>query len=304
MIELREVCKDHGRHRAVDRVTFLARRGQITALVGPNGAGKFTVMRMLVGLDRPDSGTATIDGLPYALLPDPARHVGALVEHRGWHPRRTVERHLVSVAIGTGTSPRRVPGLLRYAGLEAVADRPAGTLSLGMAQRVGFVAAMLADPLVYVLDEPMNGLDAGSAEWMCTVLRGLAARGRVVLLSSHLMPQLQSLADRVVVMGRGRVIADSDVGSLCRLAVAPACRIRVRADQLDALRRVLLDAGGSVAVDGPSAVVVTGLDADLVAERVAGHGFVVYELARQEASLEQAYARVVGAQAVGAGVGR
>lgn len=293
MIALRGVTVRLGGHPVLDDVTFTARRGEVTGLVGPNGAGKSTALRSVVGLDRPVRGTATVDGLRYTDLPCPARVVGAALEHRGWHPRRTVERHLASVAIGAGAPRRRVAELLAEAGLEHVARRRTGELSLGTASRVGIVAAALADPPVYVLDEPMNGLDPVSARWLRTFLRGHADGGRTVLVSSHLIHELQSIADRIVVLDGGRVLADADTESLCGDGDGAMVRVRVRPDQLDVLRTVLAGAGGGVAPQPGGAVLVTGLDAGAIGALLATHALTVHELTPVRATLEDAYLRLV-----------
>ncbi|WP_170183911.1 ATP-binding cassette domain-containing protein [Pseudonocardia hydrocarbonoxydans] len=280
-----------GGRPVLDAVTFTARRGEITGLVGPNGAGKSTALRTIVGLDRPELGSATVDGLRYIDLPSPARVVGAVLEHRGWHPGRTVERHLASVAIGAGVPRRRVGELLAEAGLEHVARRRTGELSLGTASRVGIVAAALADPTVYILDEPMNGLDPVSVRWLRAFLRGHADAGRTVLVSSHLIHELQSIADRIVVLDDGRLVADADTESL--RGEGTVVRVRVRPDQLDVLRTVLLRAGGSVAPQPGGAVLVTGLCAAAIGELLATHALTAHELTPERATLEDAYLRLV-----------
>lgn len=293
MIEFRGVSLHLDGQAVLHDVTFTARRGEVTGLLGPNGAGKSTALRTLVGLDRPDRGTATLDGLRYVDLPDPLRVVGATLEHRGWHPRRTVERHLVSVAIGAGVPRDRVGELLGRAGLDHLARRRAGELSLGTASRVGIVAAALADPAAYVLDEPMNGLDPVAVRWLRTFLREQADRGRAVLMSSHLIHELQSIADRVVVLDRGRVLADADTATLCGTGAIDTVRVAVRSDQLDALVTALRRAGGTVVRQAGSSVAVTGLAATAVGELLAAHALTVYELTPLAPTLEDAYLRLL-----------
>lgn len=293
MIALRGVTVRLGGHPVLDDVTLTARPGEVTGLVGPNGAGKSTALRSVVGLDRPERGTVTVDGRRYTDLPCPARVVGAALEQRGWHPRRTVERHLASVAIGAAAPRHRVAELLAEAGLEHVARRRTGELSLGTASRVGIVAAALADPEVYVLDEPMNGLDPVSVRWLRGFLRGHADRGRTVLVSSHLIHELQCVADRIVVLDGGRVRADADTATLCADGDDAGVRVRVRPDQLDVLRTVLGRAGGVVTSEPGGAVVVTGLDPGAIGELLVAHALAVHELTPLRVTLEETYLRLV-----------
>jgi ABC-2 type transport system ATP-binding protein len=214
MIEVRELSKRYGAAVAVDRLSFDARPGAVTGFLGPNGAGKSTTMRMLLGLDEPDSGRALIGGRRYRELPWPLREVGALLEARAFHPGRSARDHLAALAAAGGIPRPRVEEVLGLVGLEGVAGRRAGTLSLGMGQRLGIAAALLGDPGVLLLDEPVNGLDPEGIRWMRTLLRSLAAEGRVVLVSSHLIGEMALTAERLVVVARGRLLAQTTVTEL------------------------------------------------------------------------------------------
>ena len=214
MIEVTALTKRYGRTTAVDGLTFTAPPGTVTGFLGPNGAGKSTTMRMIVGLERPTSGTATVDGRPYAELAAPLHDVGVMLDARSAHPGRTAFRHLLGLARTHGIPRSRVDEVIATTGLETVAHRRAGTFSLGMGQRLGIAGALLGDPGTLILDEPVNGLDPDGVLWVRRLVRELAAEGRTVLLSSHLMHELALCADRVVVIGRGRLLADATVAEL------------------------------------------------------------------------------------------
>jgi ABC-2 type transport system ATP-binding protein len=214
MIQVEALTKRYGSVTAVDGLTFTAPPGTVTGFLGPNGAGKSTTMRMVVGLERPTSGTATVDGRRYADLPAPLRTVGVMLDARSVHPGRTAFRHLRALARTHGIGRPRVDEVIEMTGLEKVAGRRAGTFSLGMGQRLGIAGALLGDPGTLILDEPVNGLDPDGVLWVRGLVRGLAAEGRTVLLSSHLMHELALCADRVVVIGRGRLLADAPVQEL------------------------------------------------------------------------------------------
>ncbi|MFJ4230257.1 ATP-binding cassette domain-containing protein [Cellulosimicrobium cellulans] len=214
MIQVQALTKRYGSVTAVDGLTFTARPGTVTGFLGPNGAGKSTTMRVVVGLERPTSGTATVDGRRYADLPAPLRTVGVMLDARSVHPGRTAFRHLRALARTHGIGRGRVDEVIGMTGLESVAGRRAGTFSLGMGQRLGIAGALLGDPGTLILDEPVNGLDPDGVLWVRGLVRGLAAEGRTVLLSSHLMHELALCADRVVVIGRGRLLADAPVQEL------------------------------------------------------------------------------------------
>jgi len=214
MMELHQLTKRFGGRTAVDGLCLTVPSGQVTALLGPNGAGKSTTMRMILGLDRPTAGTALIDGRRYADLRDPMRLVGAHLDARTFHPRRSGRAHLLALARYNGLPRARVAAVIDEVGLGSVAGRRAGTYSLGMAQRLGMAAVMLGDPATVILDEPVNGLDADGVRWVRRLVRRWAADGRTILLSSHLMSEVELVADRVVVIGRGRLLADATLGEL------------------------------------------------------------------------------------------
>jgi ABC-2 type transport system ATP-binding protein len=230
MIRLTDLTKRYGPTTAVDRLTLLLRPGEVTGFLGPNGAGKSSTMRMILGLDAPTGGRALVDGRPYAELPNPLRTVGALLDAGAVHPGRTGRDHLRALARSQRIPPARVDEVLETAGMTSAAGRRAGTYSLGMGQRLGIAAALLGDPEVLMLDEPVNGLDPDGVRWMRTLLRSLAAEGRTVFVSSHLMSEMEQTADRVVVLGRGRVIADRPMAQLLAASSLEDAYLRLTAD--------------------------------------------------------------------------
>ncbi|MGE2832978.1 ABC transporter ATP-binding protein [Mycobacterium sp. SMC-4] len=286
MIELRALTKDYGRTRAVDGLTCTVEPGVVTGFLGPNGAGKTTTMRMILGLDRPTSGSATIDGRPYRALTDPLRTVGALLDARQVHPTRSVRNHLRWIAAANRIPRRRVDEVLDMVGLAAVAGAKAGTLSLGMSQRLGIAAALIGDPPVLLFDEPVNGLDPEGIHWVRTLMRELAGQGRTVFVSSHLLSEMANTADRLVVIGQGRLIASTTVAEF--LDRSGAATVRVRSPQLAELRDALIRAGFTVR-DEPDALTVADSTTDVVGDLAGRHGITVYELCAQQVSLEQAY---------------
>jgi len=287
-IELHGVRKTYGRTVAVDDLSFAVRPGEVTGFVGPNGSGKSTTMRVVLGLDRPDAGTALVGGRPYRTLDRPLLELGALLDAGAVHPGRRARDHLRWIAQSQGLATRRVDEVLEQVGLASVARRRAGDLSLGMSQRLGLAAALLGDPPTLMLDEPVNGLDPEGIGWIRDLLRGFAAEGRAVLLSSHLMSELEGMADHLVVIGRGRLIADTTVDELIAGASQAAVEVRTarKAEAMTALARTR---GVTVAAVDHDLVTVTGLGGEEVAEvlRAAGVGFS--ELRRHRASLEAAY---------------
>ncbi|MFB1296045.1 ABC transporter ATP-binding protein [Mycobacterium sp. pW049] len=286
MIELRSLTKTYGPNRAVDGLTCTVEPGVVTGFLGPNGAGKTTTMRMILGLDRPTSGTATIDGKAYRQLTDPLRTVGALLDARQVHPNRSVRDHLRWIAATHRIERRRVDDVLDMVGLAAVAGSRAGTLSLGMGQRLGIAAALIGDPRVLLFDEPVNGLDPEGIHWVRTLMRALAAEGRTVLVSSHLLSEMANTADRLVVIGRGRLIAATSVADF--VARSGGAVVRVRSPRLAELSGVLSAAGLSVREDGP-ALTVSDTTTDVVGELAAQNSIALHELSAQQVSLEQAY---------------
>ncbi|WP_405557421.1 ATP-binding cassette domain-containing protein [Streptomyces sp. NBC_01171] len=294
-IELRDVTKEYGGRRAVDRLTLTVRPGRVTGFLGPNGAGKSTTMRLVLGLDRPTSGTATLDGRPYAELRDPLRRVGALLDARAAHGSRTAHDHLLALAVSNRLPAARVGEVLERTGLASVARRRVRTFSLGMRQRLGIAAALLGDPEVILLDEPANGLDPEGIVWVRTLLRGLAAEGRTVLVSSHLMGETAAFADHLVVLGRGRLLADTPVRDFIDARVRP--RVRVRSTDADALGALLARHGheGERAADGTWTVRHARVEE--LGRLLSEEGLPVLELAVQEASLEEAYLDLTSGEA-------
>ena len=289
MIELAGLTKVFGSTRAVDDLTCTIEPGVVTGFLGPNGAGKTTTMRMILGLDHPSSGTATIDGKPYRALAEPLRHVGALLEAKQIHPNRSVRAHLRWIAASHRLPPGRVDEVLDMVGLSTVAAKKAGTLSLGMSQRLGIAAALLGDPPVLLFDEPVNGLDPEGIRWVRTLMRTLAGEGRTVFVSSHLLAEMSNTADRLVVIGRGKLIASTTVSEF----VGRADTVRVRSPQLDLLRQVLTDAGIGADDDAEaSALLVRGAASDVVGELAARNGITLHELTSQQVSLEDAYMKL------------
>ncbi|MEU9919798.1 ATP-binding cassette domain-containing protein [Streptomyces griseoluteus] len=294
-IELRDLTKEYGGRRAVDRLTLTVRPGRVTGFLGPNGAGKSTTMRLVLGLDRPTSGTATLDGRPYAELRDPLRRVGALLDARAAHGSRTAHDHLLALAVSNRLPVTRVGEVLERTGLAPVARRRVRTFSLGMRQRLGIAAALLGDPEVILLDEPANGLDPEGIVWVRTLLRGLAAQGRTVLVSSHLMGETAAFADHLVVLGRGRLLADTPVRDFIDARVRP--RVRIRSTDADALGALLARHGHAAerAADGTWTVLHARVEE--LGRLLAGEGMPVLELAAEEASLEEAYLDLTAGEA-------
>jgi ABC-2 type transport system ATP-binding protein len=287
MIEIDRLTKRYGKTVAVDDLSFAVRPGQVTGFLGPNGAGKSTTMRVIIGLDRPDSGTAMVNGKRYRHHAAPLRQVGALLEARSVHKGRTARSHLLALAQTHGIPARRVDEVLAQVGLGSVARRRAGGFSLGMGQRLGIAAALLGDPAVVILDEPVNGLDPDGVLWIRTLLKELAAEGRTVLVSSHLMSEMAVTAEHLLIIGRGRLLADTTVDELiARVAVA---RVLVRTPDAVPLRDELVQRGAVVTSGEPDTLQVDGFGAEPIGELAAARGFVLHELVPQRASLEQAY---------------
>lgn len=287
MIEARRLTKRYGPVTAVDDLTFSVRPGLVTGFLGPNGAGKTTTMRLILGLDRPTSGTVTIDGRRYHDLPAPLHEVGALLDAKAVHGGRRAYHHLLALAQSNGISARRVTEVLRLVGLEAVARRRAGGFSLGMGQRLGIAAAMLGDPAVLMFDEPVNGLDPEGILWVRNLMRGLAAEGRTVLVSSHLMSEMALTAQHLIVIGRGRLIADTSVEEFVRSSSQRS--VLVRSPAAGQFAAKLRAAGAAVVQADSGALTVTGMEAPAIGELAAAERVVLHELTPQEASLEQAF---------------
>ncbi|MFF3115220.1 ATP-binding cassette domain-containing protein [Kitasatospora sp. NPDC057904] len=283
MIEVTGLTKRFGRTLAVDDLTFTVRPGRVTGFLGPNGSGKSTTMRAVLGLEAPDSGTALVDGRPYRELRHPLHHVGALLDAGAVHPGRSARAHLTALAVASRVPARRVAEVLDEVGLTRVADRRAGAYSLGMKQRLGIAAALLGDPPVLMFDEPVNGLDPEGIVWIRTLMRSFAAEGRTVLVSSHLMTEMALTADHLVVIGRGRLIADAGTERLGQ------GRVHARSPRREALAAVLRERGATVAYEGDRALVITGLTVDEVGDLAARHGLPVHELVARQASLEDVF---------------
>ena len=306
LIEAHELTKRFGDTVAVDHLSFTVEPGRVTGFLGPNGAGKSTTMRLICGLDRPNSGTATIGGLAYAQLHRPLHVVGALLEARALHPGRSARNHLLFLAETQGFAPRRVDEVLDLVGLRAVARKRVGGFSLGMTQRLGIAAAMLGNPAVLLLDEPVNGLDPEGIRWVRTLMRQFASEGRTVFVSSHLMSEMAVTADHLVVIGRGRLIADSSTNDFIQRSSDRS--VLVRTPDAERLGKLIVSAGGTIQpddastgngngtadpgaspADGATSIVVIGLPAPRIGELAASASIVLYELTPRLASLEEAF---------------
>ncbi|MFJ3777728.1 ABC transporter ATP-binding protein [Streptomyces sp. NPDC090075] len=294
-IDVHDLTKEYGGRRAVDHLTFTVHPGRVTGFLGPNGAGKSTTLRLVLGLDRPTSGTATVGGRPYPELHEPLRRVGALLDADAAHGSRTGRDHLRALAASNRVPDRRVDEVLEETGLAPAARRRVRTYSLGMRQRLGIAAALLGDPEVVLLDEPANGLDPEGIVWIRRLLRRLAAEGRTVLVSSHLMNETASFADHLIVLGRGRLLADTPVRDLIHARVRPATRVRTTDDgQLD---RLLTRHGYEARRGADGAWTVRHARVEDIGRVLADAGVPVLELAQEEATLEQAYLDLTSAEA-------
>jgi ABC-2 type transport system ATP-binding protein len=286
-IEVAGLRKRFGPTVALDGMTFTVSPGQITGFIGPNGAGKSTTMRVILSLDAPDAGHALIGGQPYASLRDPLTQVGALLDAAALQPSRTARNHLLWLAHSQGLGARRVDEVIALAGLQTAARRKAGGYSLGMRQRLGIAAALLGDPPALMFDEPFNGMDPEGIVWMRGFLASLAAEGRTVLVSSHLMSELQDTAGHVVIIGHGKVIADTSVADL--LASVSGDRVKLRTAARTQAADVLERAGATVAVTGPGALTISGLPAERVVALLSESSVPFAEVTAHRATLEQAY---------------
>ena len=289
MIEVSGLSKHYGERVAVDDLSFTIKPGTVTGFLGPNGAGKSTTMRLILGLDRPTGGTATVNGKQYRDLAAPLHEVGALLEARAVHTGRSGYNHLLALAQTHGIPRSRVTEVIELVGLESVARKRVGGFSLGMGQRLGVAAALLGDPATVVLDEPANGLDPEGIRWIRNLLKGLAAEGRTVFLSSHLMSEMEQTADHLIVIGRGRLIADTDVASFVAQASSGA-PVRVRSPQLGELAAALTSSDATRAdraEDG--GLLVYGMSAEQVGELAAARQIVLHELTPVQVSLEDAF---------------
>ncbi len=287
MIEAFNLTKRYDDRIAVDDLSFTVRPGTVTGFLGPNGAGKSTTMRMILGLDEPTSGTVTVNGKPFAAHARPLREVGALLEARAVHTGRTARNHLLAIAATAGIGGRRVDQVIDMTGLATVADRRAGGFSLGMGQRLGIASALLADPETLILDEPVNGLDPDGVRWIRNLLRGLAAEGRTVFLSSHLMSELALTADHVIVIGRGRLLREQSIADFISDAAGQV--VRVRSPDSRQLADILAGDGVVVRDVAEGMLEVEGLSSDEIGTAAAEAALTLFELSTQVASLEEAY---------------
>jgi ABC-2 type transport system ATP-binding protein len=286
MIEVQSLSKHYGATKAVDDLTFSVRPGTVTGFLGPNGSGKSTTMRMILGLDRPTSGSTSVNGRAYGQIRRPLFEVGALLDAKAMHGGRSGYNHLLCVAQSNGIARRRVTEVLELVGLGSVGRKRARTFSLGMGQRLGIAAALLGDPEVLLFDEPVNGLDPEGILWIRTLLRNLAREGRTVFVSSHLMSEMALTADHLVVIGRGRLIADTTTADL--IGSSSQGYVLVRTPDADGLARVLRAAGATVGLTDDG-VRVTGASCAAVGELAAEHRVVLHELSPHAASLEEAF---------------
>jgi ABC-2 type transport system ATP-binding protein len=286
-IEVSGLRKRFGPVLALDGMSFTVAPGQVTGFVGPNGAGKSTTMRVILGLDAADEGTALIGGQPYASLRHPLSHVGALLDAAALQPSRSARNHLLWLAHSQGLDGKRVDEVVAQAGLGSAIRRKAGGFSLGMRQRLGIAAALLGDPPVLMMDEPFNGMDPEGIVWMRGFLRSLAAQGRAVLVSSHLMSELQDTANHLVVVGRGQVIADTSVAEL--IAAASGGRVRVRTTARAEATMVLAHAGATIAATGQDTLIISGLPAEKIVALLGESGLPFSEVSPHRATLEEAY---------------
>ena len=287
MIEVRGLTKRYGGKVAVDDLTFTVRPGVVTGFLGPNGAGKSTTMRMILGLDAPTRGSATVNGKPYREHAAPLREVGALLEARSTHPGRSAYHHLLALAQTCGIRRSRVDEVIDAVGLRGVARRRAGGFSLGMGQRLGIATALLGDPRTVILDEPLNGLDTEGIRWIRSLLQGLAAEGKTVFVSSHLMNEMALTARHLIVIGRGRLIADAGVEEL--VAGAARNRVRARSTDPDALAALLRSPEVAMSHAEDGVLTVSGLSTDQIGTAAAAAGITLLELTAQQASLEDAF---------------
>ncbi|MFS0714955.1 ABC transporter ATP-binding protein [Microbacterium sp. 2P01SA-2] len=287
MIVADGLTKRYGDKTAVDGVSFTVQSGKVTGFLGPNGAGKSTTMRMIVGLDRPSSGRVTIDGRDYRSLRSPLTQVGILLDAKAVHTGRSARNHLRAMAATHGIPRSRVDEVIEITGLASVAGKRAGKFSLGMGQRLGIAAALLGDPQTLILDEPVNGLDPEGVRWVRQFVRGQAAQGRTVLLSSHLMSEMALTADHVIVLGRGRVLADASIDELVRSWTSNT--VVVRTPRADELTRLIAGPDVAVTTGEPGLLQVAGLSAAVIGDTAAAHGIPLHELTPRVGSLEDAY---------------
>ena len=288
MIEVSGISKHYGERVAVDDLSFTVQPGVVTGFLGPNGAGKSTTMRLILGLDAPNSGTALVNGKRYRDLEAPLHEVGAMLEARAIHTGRSGYNHLLALAQTHGIPRSRVSDVIDMVGLQSVARKRVGSFSLGMGQRLGVAAALLGDPATVILDEPANGLDPEGIRWIRNLLKGLAAEGKTVFLSSHLMSEMEQTAEHLIVIGKGRLIADTSVEEFVAQASSGA-PVRVRTPDAAALSAALIGAGARVSTAEDGALAVQGLTTEQVGELAAAERLVLHELTPVQVSLEDAF---------------
>ncbi|MFE4859804.1 ATP-binding cassette domain-containing protein [Streptomyces sp. NPDC056670] len=289
MIEAHSLTKRYGERTAVSDLSFTVRPGIVTGFLGPNGAGKSTTMRMLLGLDAPTSGRAVVNGRSYAEHRAPLHEVGAMLEARAIHTGRSAYNHLLALAATTGIPAARVNEVIDLVGLREVAKKRVGGFSLGMGQRLGIASALLGDPATVILDEPVNGLDPEGILWIRNLLKGLAAEGRTVLVSSHLMSEMALTAEHLIVIGRGRLIADTSVAEFTARAAGDTVRVRTAEADSEKLRELLVGPDLTVGSPEPGVLAVTGLSSERIGRIAADHAIALAELTPQQASLEEAF---------------
>jgi ABC-2 type transport system ATP-binding protein len=291
MIEAQHITKRYGEKLAVDDLSFTVKPGIVTGFLGPNGAGKSTAMRLIIGLDAPTRGHVTVNGKAYREHAAPLHEVGTMLEARAIHTGRSARNHLLALAQTHGIPGRRVDEVIDLVGLQEVARKRVGSFSLGMGQRLGIASALLGDPETLILDEPVNGLDPEGIRWIRNLLRNLAEEGRTILVSSHLMSEMSLMADQLIVVGRGRLIADTTVDDFIRQASSDVVRVRTpRPAEL----AMVLAADGVTVISGKEQAVleVRGLRADQIGEIASEHGIALHELTPEQASLEEAFMRL------------
>jgi len=290
-ISVQGLTKRFGDVLAVDQLNFEIDQGTVAGFLGPNGAGKTTTLRMLLGLVAPTAGTATVAGRPYRELPDPARRVGAVLEASGFHPGRSARDHLRVLAVAAGIDPGRADQALELTGLAAAGRRRVGGFSLGMRQRLGLAGALLGDPEVLILDEPANGLDPEGVHWLRGLVRGLAADGRTVLVSSHLLAEVAQTVDQVVIIDKGRLVTQA---AMTELTAGADRTVRVRTPQPEALRDLLVARGATVSIDGPGQLSVGGVTTEQVGQAAAAGGVVLHEMRFERSNLEDVFLELTG----------
>ncbi|AZM91217.1 ABC transporter ATP-binding protein [Streptomyces sp. W1SF4] len=291
MIELEGLTKRFGAKTAVDNLSFQVRPGVVTGFLGPNGAGKSTTMRMMLDLDRPTSGTVRIDGKHYRDLPEPLKHIGALLDAKAMHGGRSAYNNLLCLAQSNRIPERRVAEVLDLVGLTAVAKKKSKGFSLGMGQRLGIAAALLGDPEILMFDEPVNGLDPEGILWIRNLMKGLASEGRTIFVSSHLMSEMALTADHLIVIGQGKLLADMSMSDFIRQN--SRSYVRLRSPQQERLKDVLHEAGiNAVSVPATGTLEIDGVEAERLGELAAQHQIVLHELSPQRASLEEAFMRM------------